>query len=389
MDNPLILSALRTPIGRFQGSLAELSAPALAAKVISSVLDTAGVPTDLVDEVILGNVLPAGIGQAPSRQAALLAGLPPSIPAVTINKMCGSGLKAIMLAEQAIRAGDADVIVAGGMESMTQSPYLLPRAGPKLGDRTLIDSMLHDGLTCPFSNNPMGLIADQLAAREDISRADQDQYALESHRRARSAMEAGDLSDEVVPIVSRGQSIERDEGPRDGCRLEDLARLPPVFDAAGTVTAGNASMISDGASAIVVASRRFTKEHGLSPIAEVIGSTSVGTPPEDLFIAPVDAVHRLCARFRVSLAEIDLLEINEAFAAQMLACLRRLKLSPTKVNVAGGAIALGHPIGASGARVVATLIHAMHRQDAARGIATLCLGGGNAVAMMLSRSGSC
>lgn len=385
MDNPVILSACRTPIGKFRGALARLSAPELGATAIKSAVERAGLSGREVDEVIMGNVLSAGVGQAPARQAALRAGLHHSVAALTINKMCGSGLKAVMLAANAIRSGDAEVIVAGGMESMSNAPHLLPRAGRKLGDLTLIDSMLHDGLICPFSQKGMGQIADQLAESDGIQRAAQDQFAFESHRRAITAIDRGDFDSEIVPLDLRQFTMRIDEGPRRDIDLDALSKLPAMFAEDGSVTAGNASMISDGAAAVVVASKRFASSHGCSPLAEIVASATVGTSPEDLFIAPVTVIEKILAACHRQLNEIGLLEINEAFAAAMLACFNRLEVSQQRVNIRGGAIALGHPIGASGARVLTTLVHALNAHDIELGLAALCLGGGNAVAMLVQR----
>ena len=334
----------------------------------------------------MGNVLSAGVGQAPARQAALRAGLPPTVSALTVNKVCGSGLKAIMLAAQAIRAGDADLIVAGGFESMSRAPYLLDRSGPALGDRPLIDSLQHDGLTCPFSDRSMGQIAEALAASENFSRSAQDGYAQECHRRATVAIELGTFTQEIVPVTvtQRGgtQIVSRDEGPRADTTLERLTQLRPMFADGGTVTAGNASMISDGAAAVVVCSRSFQESHGLKPIARMVSYATAGTPPGDLFVAPVPAIRRALALAALPIDQVDLFEINEAFAVQMLACMKQLGLTSENVNVHGGAIALGHPLGASGARVVVTLLHALQQRRERWGVASLCLGGGNAVAAL-------
>ena len=389
MQHAIILAACRTSIGKFHGGLSALSAPELGAAAIRASLERAGVATDQVDEVIFGNVLAAGVGQAPARQAALKAGLPPAVAAVTINKVCGSGLKAIMLATQAIRSGDADVVVAGGMESMSRAPYLLSREGPILGDRTLADAMLTDGLLCPFSGRSMGQIAEALAKSDGITREAQDRYACESHRRAVAAQERGAFNHEIASVTVRThaghQDVTRDEGPRVDTTLAKLSSLRPVFTDDGTVTAGNSSMISDGAAAVVVASEQFAKARGLTPLARVVASATSGTEPGDLFIAPVAAIRKVLSRAAVSLDDVDLVEINEAFAAQMLACLQRLDLSPEKANVSGGAIALGHPLGASGARITATVIHALRERQQRLGLAALCLGGGNAVAALFER----
>jgi acetyl-CoA C-acetyltransferase len=389
MPDAFILSACRTPIGKFRGSLSSLTATELGSIVVRESVARAGVkPTD-VDEVILGNVLSAGVGQAPARQAALRAGLPPTVAALTVNKVCGSGLKAVMLAAQSVRSGDAELVVVGGMESMSRAAWVLARDAPALGDRTLVDSLLHDGLTCPFTNQSMGQIADKLAEQAGISREDQDRYALESHRRAVAAAESGVLADEIVYVpVARGSSetsIVCDEGPRGDTTLERLASLKPSFRAGGTVTAGNSSMISDGAAAVVVGSNAAAARHGKRPLARIVASATSGGEPQDVFTAPVEAIRRVVAKAHRSLQEIDLFEINEAFAVQMWACMGELDLPSDRVNVHGGAIALGHPIGASGARVLVTLLSALERRGGQFGVAALCLGGGNAVAMLVER----
>ena len=389
MSEAVVLSACRTPIGKFRGSLSSVSATELGACVVREAVARAGVAPAEVDEVILGMVLPAGTGQAPARQAALKAGLPATVGALTINKVCGSGLKAVMLAAQAIRGGDADVIVAGGMENMSQAPWLLRRDGPPLGDRLLIDSMLHDGLECAFSGQSMGLIADSLAQRAGVSREAQDQFAVESHRRAVAAANAGAFQAELVsvPVASRGQSstVAADEGPRADCDLARLSSLRPAFSGTGSVTAGNASTISDGASAVVMASAAVAERLGRKPLARLIASATVGGAPEDLFTAPVAAIRRVLDRAGRSIQDVDLFEINEAFAVQLLACVQQLDLPPDRVNIHGGAIALGHPIGASGARVLTTLLFALNQKQLRTGVAALCLGGGNAVAVLVER----
>lgn len=388
MREAFILSACRTPIGKFQGGLSKWSVGELGAIAVKGAMERAGTDPAQVEEVILGHVISAGTGQAPARQAALKAGLPPTVAAMSVNKVCGSGLKAVMLADQAIRCGDADVIVAGGMESMSRAGYVMPRTASPLGDRTLFDSLQLDGLTCALSNRPMGNIADGLAAQAGISRADQDRYSLESHRRAIAAIEAGAFRDEIIPMKSQGRDaavIDRDEGPRGDTTLEKLGGLRPVFNEQGTVTPGNASMLSDGAAAVVVASSSLVERTGAKPIARIVASAVAGGPPEELFTAPVNAIRNLMSKSGRSLREIDLFELNEAFAVQMLACIRQLELPLDRVNVQGGAIALGHPIGASGARVLVTLVHALRRRGGKLGVAALCLGGGNAVAMLVER----
>jgi acetyl-CoA C-acetyltransferase len=386
-----LIAGCRTPIGRFQGGLASLTAPEMAGRVIDAAYRRANLPPESVEEVLLGNVLSAGLGQAPARQAALAAGLPPTVSAATVGMVCGSGLRAVMLADQAIRAGDAEVIVAGGMESMSRAPYLLQgaRQGWKFGDAAATDSMLYDGLRCAFEKCAMGDEADYIAEAHGVSRADQDAFALESHRRAMAATQAGAFDLETVPLsVRSGKTevrIEHDEGPRADTNLEALARLKPAFSPTGTVTAGNSSQISDAAAAVVVVSQKVAQAHESPLRARIVASATSGVRPKDLFIAPVSAVEKVLAKAKMTLADIDLVEINEAFAAQCLACMRALKLDAGKTNVLGGAIALGHPIGASGTRVLVTLMHALAARKARRGLATLCLGGGNAVAMIIER----
>lgn len=391
MSSSYLLAARRTPIGKFLGGLSSVPAPQLAAHAIRAALADAHLPPERVDEVILGNVLQAGVGQAPARQAALAAGLPATVPAVTINKVCGSGLKAVMLADQAIRLGDAQVIVAGGMESMSLSPHLAlgTRGGWKFGPQTLLDHMQYDGLTCAREQAAMGNLADYTAKKSDVSRQAQDEFALESHQRALAAIEAGKFTRQIVPLTIRaGQSeatIDRDEGPRPDATLEGLAKLRPAFGNDGTATAGNASQISDGAAALVVAGEQAAAEFQSPLKARIVATAVSGVEPKDLFIAPVSAIQKVLAKANLTLAGIDLVELNEAFASQCLACMRPLGLSHEQVNVHGGAIALGHPIGASGARVLVTLLSALADRQLTRGLAALCLGGGNAVAMIVER----
>jgi acetyl-CoA C-acetyltransferase len=390
MAGSYILSAVRTPIGKLLGGLSPLTAPQLGAVAIREALARSGIAAERVDEVILGNVLSAGVGQAPARQAALQAGLPPTIAAFAVNKVCGSGLKAVMLADVAIRAGDAEVIIAGGMENMSRAPHLLAgvRSGWKFGNQTTLDSMLHDGLWCATEQTGMGALAEYTATTHGVSRRDQDAFSAESHRRAGAAASGGKFAAEIVPVALRRKGdvpISADEGPRPETSLESLANLKPAFDAAGTVTAGNSSQISDGAAALVVASERVAAEHKSAIKARIVTSAVHGVSPKELFIAPVGAIEKVLAKARMTPADIDLFELNEAFAAQCLACMRPLGLSQEKVNVHGGAIALGHPIGASGARVLVTLLHALADRGLSRGLAALCLGGGNAVAMIVER----
>ena len=387
-----ILSAVRTPIGKFLGGLAELPAPKLGAVAIAEALTRANVRPDQVEDIIMGNVVQAGVGQAPARQAALFAGIPDTVPAHTTNMVCGSGLKAVMLAAQGIRAGDANLVVAGGMESMSRAPFLLPgaRQGYKYGNQTTLDALITDGLWCPFENWPMGDAAEHIATRCEVSRADQDRFSAQSHRRAAAAWASGAFAEEVVPVALSGGRkppvvIERDEGIRPDTTAESLAKLKPAFRPEGTVTAGNASQLSDGGAAVVVASARFVEQSGAKPLARVVAYTMSGVHPKDIFIAPITAVQAACAKAKLAVSDIDLWELNEAFAAQMLACGKGLNLDEAKVNVHGGAVALGHPIGASGARVLVTLVHALKRHGKRYGCASLCLGGGNAVAMIVER----
>lgn len=391
MPDAFLLAAARTPIGKFLGGLADVPAVDLAATALKAALERANVGPAKVNEVIFGNVLQAGLGQNPARQAALKAGLPDTIAAFTVNKVCGSGLKAAMLAAQAIRAGDADVVAAGGMESMSRAPHLLfgARAGWKYGDQKVVDSVVHDGLWCPFEDWAMGEAAEHIATKCGVTRAEMDAIAVESHGRASAAWQAGAFNDEVVPVTvgkgDKAKTLSRDEGVRPDSAVEGLAKLKPAFKADGCVTAGNASQLSDGAAAVVVASGRAVEELGAKPMARVVAYATSGVAPKDIFIAPVSAVRQVLDKAKLAIKDIDLFELNEAFAAQMLACNKELKIDPTRVNVHGGAIALGHPIGASGARVLTTLLYAMKKHSCRRGLASLCLGGGNAVAMIVER----
>jgi acetyl-CoA C-acetyltransferase len=384
---PVILSAVRTPIGRYLGGLAPLPAPRLGAVVIREAVRRAGVEPAAVDEVIMGNVLQGGVGQAPARQAAIHAGLPGTIPALTINKVCGSGLKAVMLAAQAIRAGDEQCIVAGGMESMSNAPHYVygMRAGIKAGNSQLVDGMIHDGLWDSFSNTHMGNLAEYTAKKAGVSREDQDRFAVASHQKAVAALEACRFKAETVPVEVAGKKgvtvVDKDEGPRKDTSLEALAALQPSFEKGGSVTAGNAPGLNDGASALVVTSLAFARAHGLTPLAHITAYATGGGEPRDLFFAPIVAVRNLLAKAGSAIGDYDLIEANEAFAVQALADGRALGWDWDRVNVNGGAIALGHPIGASGARVLTTLLYALKDRKQTRGLATLCLGGGNAVAL--------
>jgi acetyl-CoA C-acetyltransferase len=386
----VIVSACRTPMGKFLGNLSSLPAPRLGAIAVAEAVKRAGIDPTHIDEVLLGTVVPAGQGQAPARQAAIGAGLPPQIGATTLNKVCASGLKAVMLGAAMIRAGDADVIVAGGMESMSNAPYLLPQArtGYRLGDATLRDAVVYDGLWCAFEDRHMGNSAEFIANQFEISREEMDAFALKSHQKAVAAIQAGRFKAEIVPVEipqRKGppQPIETDEGPRSDTSIEALARLKPAFKEGGKVTAGNSPGLTDGASALVIMSRQKADELGVKPLARITGYAQAAVEPLWLFIAPVHAIRKLYERTGLEQEKVDLFEINEAFAAQMLADGQELGLEWDKVNVNGGAIALGHPIGCSGARVLTTLIYALQDRGLKTGVAALCLGGGEAVAMSI------
>lgn len=383
----VIVSAARTPIGRFLGALSPLSAVDLGAVAIREVVRRARIEPALVDEVLMGNVVSAGAGQAPARQAAIRAGLPATVGATTLNKVCGSGLKAVMWAAQQIRAGDAEIVVAGGMESMSNGPYLLPRArtGYRLGHASMLDAVIHDGLWCSFANQHMGQAAEFIAEKYQVSRREMDEYALASHRKAVAATDSGAFRAEmaVVEVPGKGKSVvvDRDECPRPDTSLEALAALRPAFREGGKVTAGNAPGLTDGAAALLVMSGRRARELGCQPLARITGYAQAAVEPQWLFIAPACAIRALLKRTDRTLESFDLLEVNEAFAAQVLADGKELGWDWQRLNVRGGAIALGHPIGASGARVLVTLIYALRDHGAQHGLAALCLGGGEAVAM--------
>jgi acetyl-CoA C-acetyltransferase len=388
MAEAYIVGAARTPIGRFLGGLAALPAPALGAAAVRAALERSGLPAEAVEEVLLGNVVQAGVGQAPARQAALRAGIPPTASAMTLNKVCASGLQAVVDATRAIRLGEADAIVAGGMESMSQGPHLLPgmRSGVRLGDATLVDATVHDGLWCAFENHHMGNAAEATARKHGVSREAQDAYALESHRRAVAAQREGCFHAEIlavdVPHGAESRSVDTDELPRADTSPARLAALRPVFQPdGGTVTAGNAPALSDGAAALVVVSERAVDRHGLQPLARVTGYASVATDPLWLFDAPPLSIRRLLERTGLHLDDFDLLEVNEAFAAQIVANGASLGWDASRVNVNGGAIALGHPLGATGARLLVTLLYALRQRGGRRGLAALCHGGGGAVAL--------
>jgi acetyl-CoA C-acetyltransferase len=389
----VIISAVRTATGKFQGALKGFKATELGALVVREAVLRAGVRPEEVDEVIMGCVVQAGLGQNPARQAALHGGIPFGVSAVTINKVCGSGLKAVMMGSQAIQLGDAEVVVAGGMESMSNAPYLLPQAreGYRMGHATMVDSMIHDGLWCAFENYHMGNTGEVVAERYGVGREEQDEYALNSHRKAAAAQKAGRFKDEILPIEvpqKKGAAVvfDADESVREDTSLEALARLKPAFRTErGTVTAGNAPGVNDGASALVVTSMERARALGAEPLARVVAQATSGIQPELVMMAPVEAVRKVLAKAGWSLDEVDLVELNEAFSVQAIAIIKELGLDPSRVNVNGGAVALGHAIGQSGSRVLTTMLHEMKRRDVRRGLAALCLGGGNAVAMAVER----
>jgi acetyl-CoA C-acetyltransferase len=388
MRESVIISAVRTPTGKFLGSLKEFSAPRLGAIAVREAVRRAGIDPATVDECIMGNVIAAGEGQNPARQAALNGGLADRVAAMTINKVCGSGLKAVMLAAQGIATGDIDVAVAGGMESMSNTPYLLSRVreGLRMGNGTLVDSMIHDGLWCAFEQCHMGMSGEYVAEEFKVGRADQDQYAAESHRKAAHATREGWFKDEIVPVEipqKKGSPLvfDRDESIREDTTKETLAGLKPAFKKDGSVTAGNAPGVNDGAAALVVMGGDTAKALGLTPMARIVGQAMSGLAPKLVLMTPVEAIRKVAVKVGWKLEEVDLFEINEAFSVQLVAVLRELGIDPSKVNVNGGAVALGHPIGASGARVLTTLLYALKRTGKKRGIAALCLGGGNGVAL--------
>ena len=388
----VIVSAVRTPVGKILGALKNFKATDLGAIVVREAVKRAGVKPEDVDEVIMGCVIQAGLGQNPARQAALRGGLPNTVSAVTVNKVCGSGLKAVMMAAQGVQLGDTEIVVAGGMESMSNAPYLLPKAreGYRLGHGTMLDSVIQDGLWCAFDDQHMGCTGEVVSERFHVSRAEQDEYALNSHRKAVAAIKAGRFKDEIVPIEipqKKGASImfDTDEPVREDTSIESLGKLKPAFKKEGTVTAGNAPGVNDGASALVVTSSERAKSLGIEPLARIAGQATSGVEPQLVMMAPVDAIKKLVNKIGWSLNEVDLIELNEAFAVQAVAITRELDLDPNKINVNGGAVALGHAIGQSGSRILTTMLYEMKRRNAHRGIAALCLGGGNAVAMAVER----
>ena len=388
----VILSAVRLPTGKFLGTLKEFTAPQLGAMVVREAVRRAGIDPGVVDECIMGNVVSAGLGQAPARQAALRGGLSDNVSALTINKVCGSGLKAVMLASQGIATGDASVVVAGGMESMSNAPYLLAKAreGLRMGNGQVIDSMINDGLWCSFENWHMGNAGEVVATECGIGRQAQDAYALESHRKAAAATDAGRFDAEILPVTipqKKGEPIvlTHDESIRPDTTLDALAKLAPAFAKDGTVTAGNAPPVNDGAAALVVTSAAHAKTLGVAPMARIVAQASSGLDPKHVLMTPVEAIRRVLAKTGWKMDEVDLFEINEAFSVQLIAVMRQLGVDPARVNVNGGAVALGHPIGASGARILTTLLYGLAQRHARRGIAALCLGGGNGVAVAIER----
>ncbi len=383
----VFVSAVRTAVGKFGRSLKDSPAPRLGAVVIAEAAKRAGIPLEQVDEVIMGNVLTAGLGQNPARQAAIHAGIPVETGSVTINKVCGSGLKAVMLAAQAVKAGDAEMIVAGGMENMSAAPYLVRniRWGMKFGDTPLVDSMLYDGLWDVYNNFLMGMTGERIAEKFGITREEADAFSLESNRRAALAIREGKFRQEIVPVNAKGQTFDTDECVREDTSLERLAALPPAFKKDGILTAGNSSKLSDGAAALVVTSARAARASGIEPLARIIDYATGGVKPEDVMEAPIPTVKKLLAKTGFTMDDMDLVEHNEAYATASIAVSRALDIDPQKLNVRGGAVALGHPIGCSGARVLVTLVHALKERGLKRGLATLCLGGGNAVALIIER----
>jgi len=388
----VIISATRTPVGKFLGALKTFKATELGAMVVREAVKRAGVAPEDVDEVIMGCVVQAGLGQNPARQAALRGGLPPAVAAVTVNKVCGSGLKAVMMAAQGIQLGDTEIVVAGGMESMSNAPYLVPNAreGYRLGNGVMLDSMIHDGLWDAYNDYHMGCTGEVVSEQYNVSREDQDEYALQSHRRATAAIKAGKFKDEIVPVEipqKKGAALvfDTDEAVREDASLEALSKLKPAFRKDGTVTAGNAPGVNDGASALVVTSLERARALGVEPMARIVAQAVSGLEPALVMMAPVEAIRKVLRKSGWSLSEVDLIELNEAFSVQAVAITRELDLDPAKVNVNGGAVALGHAIGQSGSRLLTTMLYEMKRRDAHRGIVSLCLGGGNAVALAVER----
>ncbi|MCD0157351.1 acetyl-CoA C-acetyltransferase [Deinococcus sp. 6GRE01] len=393
MQKAVIVAASRTPTGKFLGSLESVSAVDLGATTLRETLRRSGLDAALIEEVIMGQVVQAGSGQNPARQAALKAGLTNEVGALTINKVCGSGLKAVILAAQSIRAGDQHAVLAGGMESMSNAPHLLPgaRKGYRLGHAQVLDANTQDGLWCSINDEGMGLTGERVAEKYAITREEQDAYATQSHRRAIAAQQEGRFTDEIVPVTVKGRKgdtvVDTDEGPRADTSEETLGRLKPAFKKDGSVTAGNAPGLNDGAASLMVVSAEFAQAHGLTPLAEIIDYATGGLAPEWVMMTPVPATQKLLGKLGMSASDVDLWELNEAFSVQSLAVARELGLDPARVNVNGGAVALGHPIGASGARILVTLLHALKQQNKETGVATLCMGGGNGLALAVKRVG--
>lgn len=387
MTDVVIVDAVRTPIGRFLGRVSQFSAIELGAAAIRALQERNKLKGDDVDEVIMGSVVQAGLGQAPARQAAIAGAIAPSVPVLTVNKVCGSGLKAVILAAQAIKAGDAQAIIAGGMESMSNAPFLIKgaRAGFKYGDQKFIDAMIHDGLWSPWDNCHMGVAAEYTANKSKISREEQDRLAYESHMKAIKAMESGKFTNELITLQAKDGPITQDESPRADTALDKLAKLKPAFKEGGSVTAGNAPGLNDGGAALLIMSSSEAKKRGYKPLAKILDYAASGTQPIDLFYAPVESTKKLLAKMKVNIDKFDLIEVNEAFAAQVLADGQELEWDWARVNVHGGAIALGHPIGASGARILTTLVWAMKDRNADLGLATICMGGGNGLSLAVQR----
>jgi acetyl-CoA C-acetyltransferase len=392
MEDAVIVSATRTPVGVMGGALASVAAPRLGAVVVEEAIRRAGLTADDVDEVLMGNVIQAGVGENPARQAAVFGGVPSRVPAMTVNKLCGSAMKTIVLAAQAVRLGDAHCVVAGGMESMSKAPYLIEngRYGYRIGNAELIDAMMRDGLHCALEHCHMGITAENVAKEWEVSRSDQDAFAVLSQQRAVAAVAAGRFQAEIVPVSVKGRKetvvVDADEGPRAGTSLESLSKLRPAFDKEGSVTAGNSSGVNDGASAVVVMSASRARELGLTPLARIRSYASAGVEPRVMGVGPIPATRAALDKAHVDIKDLQLIELNEAFAAQGVAVMRELALDEEITNVNGGAIALGHPIGSSGARIVVTLLHEMIRRDLELGLATMCIGGGQGIAMVLERN---
>ncbi|MHA0034608.1 thiolase family protein [Deinococcus sp. PESE-13] len=393
MSKAVIVAASRTPTGKFLGALSDVPAVELGAITLRETLNRSGLPAELVEEVIMGQVVQAGSGQNPARQAAMRAGVPHEAGALTINKVCGSGLKAVILAAQSIRAGDQQAVLAGGMESMSNAPHLLPgaRKGYRLGHATVLDANTHDGLWCSINDEGMGLTGERVAEKYSIGREEQDAYATGSHRKAVAAAQGGLFKDEIVPVTVKGRKgdviVDTDEGPRADTSEETLGKLKPAFKKDGSVTAGNAPGLNDGAASLLVVSEELAQAHGLTPLAEIVDYASGGLAPEWVMMTPVPATQKLLKKMNIEAGDVDLWELNEAFSVQSLAVARELGLDAERVNVNGGAVALGHPIGASGARILVTLLSALKQQDKELGVATLCMGGGNGLALAVRRLG--